>query len=329
MLIATHNGSFHADEVTACVIFKLLDATTQIIRTRDPELLESADYVIDVSGKFDLQKHFDHHPAEFNLSRANGIRYATAGLIWEKFGRQLLELIRRCMPNPDEISDVVINKAWKTIDRNIMQYTDLTDNGQLDSYTRSLCGLDGTTEENQVYASLNRFYMHIPVIPYIVAMQNNPNGNDEEQYKNFMDTVESMKVLYKNIFINTLTNARDEEKVLQSYDGSEILRLNEKLPWFEAVLNNWNYFEKCRIAIYPDHKKKGYRIQSLPGSQSSRFKNRCGAPVAWRGRELDELNALVGITTATFVHKTGFTGGALSKEDIEIMARKWLDNAEM
>ena len=128
--------------------------------------------------------------------------------------------------------------------------------------------------------------MHIPVIPYIVAMQNNPNGNDEEQYKNFMDTVESMKVLYKNIFINTLTNARDEEKVLQSYDGSEILRLNEKLPWFEAVLNNWNYFEKCKIAIYPDHKKKGYRIQSLPGSQSSRFKNRCGAPVAWRGREL-------------------------------------------
>ncbi|WP_294462829.1 MYG1 family protein [uncultured Ruminobacter sp.] len=327
MIIATHSGSFHADEVTACVIFKLLDATTKIIRSRDPEELEKADYVIDVSGKFDLQKHFDHHPAEFNMSRSNGIKYATAGLIWDKFGRELLELIRRCLPNPDEISDTVINKAWKTIDRNIMQYTDLTDNGQLDSYTKGLCSLS-SSDDNQVYSNLNRFYMHIPVIPYLVAMQNDLNGNDEVQYRNFMETVESLKVLYKKLFINTLTNARDEEKVLKSYDGSEILRLDEKLPWFEAVLNNWSCFEKCKIAIYPDHKKNGYRIQSLPGSQSSRFKNRCGAPTAWRGKELEELNRIIGIKTATFVHKTGFTGGAVSKEDIEIMARLWIDGSE-
>ncbi len=327
MLIATHSGSFHADEVTACVIFKLLDATTEIIRSRDPEVLERADYVIDVSGKFDLKKHFDHHPAEFSLSRPNGVRYATAGLIWDKFGRQLLELIRRCLPNPGEISDTVIAKAWKTIDRNIMQYTDLTDNGQLDSYTRSLCG-PAAAEESQVYANLSRFYMHIPVIPYLVAMQNDIGGSDEVQYRNFMDTVESLKVLYKKLFINTLTNARDEEKVLKLYDGSEILRLEEKLPWFEAVLNNWSYFEKCKIAIYPDNKKNGYRIQSLPGSQSSRFKNRCGAPLAWRGKELDELNRIIGIKTATFVHKTGFTGGAVSKEDIGIMARLWIEGAD-
>ena len=91
MLVATHNGTFHADEVTASVIFYLLDPETRFIRTRDPETMEKADYVVDVSGQFDLEKHFDHHPREFGVFRDNGIKYATAGLIWRKFGLPLLK----------------------------------------------------------------------------------------------------------------------------------------------------------------------------------------------------------------------------------------------
>lgn len=326
MLVATHNGSFHADEITACVIFSLLDNETKFIRSRDLETLEKADYVVDVSGQFELSKHFDHHPKEFNLTRKNGIKYASAGLIWEKFGHELLKKIAISRTDLAGVDNKILDKAWKIIDRNIMQYTDLSDNGQLDSYTNDLCNIQ-TEDGKNVYSSLNRFYMHIPAIPYIISMQNVIEGNDEQQYEAFMNTVSSLRVLYKNVIVNTLLNARDEQKVLDCYDGSEILRLDEKLPWFEAVLNNWAVFENCKLAMYPDHNKRGYRLQSLPGSLSSRFVNRCSAPEAWRGKEFDDLNKLVGISSATFVHKTGFTGGAVTKEDIEIMAQKWMAEA--
>ncbi|MGN1394262.1 MAG: MYG1 family protein [Succinivibrionaceae bacterium] len=325
MIIATHNGTFHADEVTACIIFSLLDESAQFIRSRDVDTLETADYIVDVSGKFDLIKHFDHHPSEFTDARNNGIKYATAGLIWKKFGLELLKKLALEYPDLANIQDAIFAKAWTTVDEKIMQYIDLSDNGQLDSYTAEICGITNNNKspENDVYNKLKLFYQNIPVIPYIIAMQNISSNGDEYQFSQFIQTINSLKPLFKNIFLNTLRTKRDEEKVLNSYDGSNILFLSEKLPWLEAVKSNWDFFANCKIAIYPDH-SKGYRIQSLPSSLSSHFINRCPAPVSWRGKEFEELNKLAGISSATFVHRSGFTGGAKTLEDIMTMAKNWI-----
>ena len=67
MIIATHNGTFHADETTACAILTYLFDNCTIIRSRDEEQLEKADIVIDVSNKND-DKHYDHHSKDFTLS---------------------------------------------------------------------------------------------------------------------------------------------------------------------------------------------------------------------------------------------------------------------
>ena len=324
MLVATHNGTFHADEVTASVIFTLLDPEARFIRTRDPAVMEQADYVIDVSGQFDLEKHFDHHPREFGVFRDNGIKYATAGLIWRKFGLPLLKKLAG-EAGLGVLPEHIYEKAFKTIDRNVMEYTDLTDNGQLDSYTAGIAKAE-TPEETALYNRVNQFFMHTPVIPYLVAMQNIHDGTDEEQMERFTATVQALATLYRNIFIKTLSDTVKEEAVLNAYNGSEILWLDEKLPWFDAVMNNWDVFKNCKIAIYPD--KKGFRIQSLPGSLSSRFINRCNAPRAWRGKDGEALREISGIATVTFVHNSGFTGGAETREDIELMARKWIDGSE-
>lgn len=64
----THNGTFHADEVTACallMLFNLIDED-KIIRTRSLELLNTCEYVCDVGGIYDPQnKLFDHHQADY------------------------------------------------------------------------------------------------------------------------------------------------------------------------------------------------------------------------------------------------------------------------
>ena len=64
----THNGTFHADEVTACALLLLFDLIDRekIIRTRDPLLLYKCEYVCDVGGHYEPQhKLFDHHQAEY------------------------------------------------------------------------------------------------------------------------------------------------------------------------------------------------------------------------------------------------------------------------
>ena len=64
----THDGSFHADEVTACallLLFNLIDKD-KIVRTRNQEKLNTCEYVCDVGGFYDPQKKlFDHHQQEY------------------------------------------------------------------------------------------------------------------------------------------------------------------------------------------------------------------------------------------------------------------------
>ena len=65
----THDGAFHADEVTACallIFFGLVDRD-KIRRTRNLNELTHLEFVCDVGGLFDpLQKRFDHHQADYN-----------------------------------------------------------------------------------------------------------------------------------------------------------------------------------------------------------------------------------------------------------------------
>lgn len=94
--VGTHDGRFHADEVTACallVLAKLADKD-KIIRTREPEKLELCEYVCDVGGTYDPElKLFDHHQAEYRGS------LSSAGMV--------LEYLREKKILPRDIADLL------------------------------------------------------------------------------------------------------------------------------------------------------------------------------------------------------------------------------
>ncbi len=75
----THDGSFHADEVSACallLLFKRIDRD-KIVRSRDPLLLAQCEYVCDVGGVYDPHiKRFDHHQLAYEGE------ISSAGMIW-------------------------------------------------------------------------------------------------------------------------------------------------------------------------------------------------------------------------------------------------------
>ncbi|MEZ5315637.1 MAG: MYG1 family protein [Chlamydiales bacterium] len=76
--IGTHDGTFHADEVTACALLIVFDMgdRDKILRSRDVEKLAACDFLCDVGGIYDPSlKCFDHHQASFtgHLSSAGMI----------------------------------------------------------------------------------------------------------------------------------------------------------------------------------------------------------------------------------------------------------------
>jgi uncharacterized UPF0160 family protein len=77
--IATHNGVFHSDDITAVASIvarlKRYNIDYKIIRTRDQEIINKADVVIDVGGVYDPDNlRFDHHQDE-NLGSSIKLLY--------------------------------------------------------------------------------------------------------------------------------------------------------------------------------------------------------------------------------------------------------------
>src|SRR3990167_656249 len=87
--LGTHDGSFHADEVTAAALLLVFNRIDKIIRSRDTNILNQCEYVCDVGNIYDPdKKRFDHHQVDYtgNLSSAGMVlRYLfDQGIIDEK-----------------------------------------------------------------------------------------------------------------------------------------------------------------------------------------------------------------------------------------------------
>lgn len=67
LLIASHDGPFHADDVMAVALLRtFVDPGAAVVRTRDPARLAAADLVVDVGGAYDPERgRFDHHQADY------------------------------------------------------------------------------------------------------------------------------------------------------------------------------------------------------------------------------------------------------------------------
>ncbi|MBO6940359.1 MAG: MYG1 family protein [Deltaproteobacteria bacterium] len=73
LLLGTHSGSFHADDVLAAALIRaFLDPDAEVVRSRDPEVLAKADIVFDVGHVFDPETgRFDHHQREYEGERSS------------------------------------------------------------------------------------------------------------------------------------------------------------------------------------------------------------------------------------------------------------------
>ncbi len=115
MLVATHPGNFHADDVFAVAVLRLALGPISLVRTRDEEQIASADVRVDVGGRSDpATGDFDHHQRGGAGERHNGIRLASFGLVWRTHGEALA-------------GDA---EAARAVDERLVQGVDANDTGQ-------------------------------------------------------------------------------------------------------------------------------------------------------------------------------------------------------
>ncbi|XP_003737825.1 UPF0160 protein MYG1, mitochondrial [Galendromus occidentalis] len=315
--IGTHNGTFHCDEALACALLKLLPeySTAEILRTRDPALLETCDVVVDVGAVYDASKfRFDHHQKTFQETmhslRADfpwEIKLSSAGLIYFHYGEKILaDLMKR----PAEHRDT--QTVYRKIYEEFIIEIDAIDNGV------NMC--DGDT----------RYRINTGLSSRVGGL--NPKWNEEQtpaaadrQFQLAMKLAETEFLDKVNYYSNAWLPAKElvREAINKRYEVDKSGRIIELpqtgCPWKDHLFDIEEELGIQGELIYVIHTDtKSYRVQCVPLKLGA-FDNRHSLP--WRGLRDDELCRESGIPGCIFVHASGFIGGNQTRDGALEMAR--------
>lgn len=283
MKIVTHNAKFHTDDVFATATLLTLYPDAEVIRTRDEALIKTADIVVDVGQVYAADNNrFDHHQAGGAGKRANGIQYASFGLIWKKFGTKV--------SGSPEVAE--------KIDSIIAQPVDAADNSQ------------------DVVSS------KIPeVFPFLingVIDQYRPTWREENNWdERFMEAVHwAQKVIAREIKIvaDMLEGAKIVEALYKKSVDKRIFVMDEKYDFGrETVMSTLIKFPELLYAVLYRGDSQSWQVLAIKKSPAT-FESRKPLPEAWRAKMDAELEAASGVSGALFCHRSGFMCIAKSRE---------------
>lgn len=285
----THAGTFHADEVMATVI--LLNEFGSIKLARVNEIVNKDAFLYDIG--FGL---FDHHGIDFDMTRENGIKYASCGLVWKEFCNDIVKKLN--VSNADEFVN--------SIDKNLIMDIDRDDNGQsLD--------IDLTVKIQGIPSLISSF---------------NPTWDDlKSENECFLNAVSFANTIFNNIVRKMVAKEKAKRFVELGIEKSEngILILDNYMPWKDIVLVSTN--PKARdilYAIFPS-KRGGYNVVATPKEIGS-FELKKPFPGAWAGLDEISLQKISGVDTITFCHKGLFICACKTFNDAIKIAQISLDN---
>lgn len=281
--IGTHNGRFHADEVMATAILKEL-FEVELIRTRDKKILSELDIVYDVGGG-----EFDHHDIK-KVYREDGIPFAACGLIWYKFGREVIRF------KEQELKDEEVESVFNYIDRVLIKGIDALDNG--------IRAGDG----------------EIPVmnISSIISGFNPPWYIEKNEDEAFNEVVEIVAPILRNTINNRISVLRARDIVRKSYEKRtipEVVVLEVYCPYGESI-QDLDVNNEVLFVVY--ERKDSFALQTVRGADRE---DRKKLPESWAGKRDEELAVVTGVKDAVFCHTGRFIAVAESFEGIMEMAR--------
>ncbi len=288
--IVTHSGNFHTDEVFSCAVLSLVHGgAVEIVRSRESEVWETGDYVVDVGSVYNaLTGRFDHHQEGGAGERENGIPYSSLGLVWKEFGEKLAGS----------------KSLAKRIDEKLVQPIDAAD-----------CGINSfvLTDKN-----IFPYLLHHIVSAFRPTWKEDEMGSityDEGFVRAFDIATELLK---REIII-----ARDIEEGIhyarEAYEKAEdkrIIIIEGIYPWEEVI----GRFPEPLFVVRPDKDSGRWKVNTVLVHHES-FVSRKDLPKTWAGKRDGEFAQISGVHDAQFCHNRLFIAVAGSKEGAIALAR--------
>lgn len=332
VVIGTHSGLFHCDEILAIFLLQQLPQykNVKIVRTRDDATLNECDIVVDVGSVYDPAKYrFDHHQQSFQhtlgslrpefAEKFSKVRLSSAGLIYAHFGE---EVIRQMLKKTCDghVTDALVKLLFEKIYESFIQEIDGIDNGVSQFPAEPIYQIN-----THLSARVGRF---------------NAQWNSAEEF-NEMEQFEKGKQLvgeeftdkvlyYANVWWPARSIVADAlKKRFDLHSSGKIIELAEFCPWkqhFFGLEEKANCVGEVLYCI-GESGPGDYRIICVPVNPNS-FQCRKFLPKPWRGIRDADLVRVSGITGAGFCHANGFIGGAKSRDDTLQMAIKAVEFTE-
>lgn len=310
--VGTHNEVFHADEVTAVVMMRMLitklggECSVHRIDRKDRETLDGMDVLLDVGRELDpANGRFDHHQPGGTGYRVGqygkvGIPFSTCGLIWHAIGLVLTGEADGADANSTN------TPAFFKVDRELVQGIDASDNGVLmpNGYRVRSAG-----NQHEVFGSP----MHLSKI---LGMCNSGDiHNAELQFQKFNVAMDIAQTVLENCLSDAKTFAAARPKLETALNGDrqqrEVLVLHEHIRWSEHI-GQADRSGDVKIVIAPvggpDNEWNVHIVRRNGGLCIP------GAPESWRGLEGHELSAEAGLEGMVFCHGGGHLVRTASKK---------------
>jgi uncharacterized UPF0160 family protein len=291
--IVVHSGGFHADDIFAVATLMLAlgeDSEFSVTRTRDENIINRGDCVVDVGGVYnETANRFDHHQIGGAGVRENGIPYASFGLVWKKFGEELCGNVE------------IANK----IDQKLIQPIDAIDNG--------VNIIEPIFEGIYPYNVYDFFDVLIPTWK--------EEGADID--KIFLEAVSYAKIILKREIKKRKDGEEARHIVIEEYNKSKDKRLivfDRFYPSGETLME----FTEPLFKIYP-RQEGTWALEGIKTDHHS-FNRRKFLPEIWAGKKDEELENITGISGAVFCHVGRFIAVAKTKEAILKLAAVALNN---
>lgn len=319
LVIGTHDGIFHCDEILACFMLQTLPkyADATIVRTRDDTRLNECDIVVDVGSVFDAQLlRFDHHQKTFQETLSTlrpelgdkwTVRLSSAGLIYTYYGE---EVIRQIIKNAghEDITDECLHKVFLKVYEYFIQEIDGIDNGVPQHPDEPLYRI--TTNLSSRVGNFNAVWNSKEDYDVTQQFEKAKKMVGEE----FVDRV----LYYATVWWPARSIVEDAiQKRFEVHSSGEILELTQSCPWKQHLyeLEKQHDIEGVLKYSIAANSESDWRIICVPVSANS-FVCRKFLPKEWRGIRNDDLRTASGIADAGFCHASGFIGGAASRDGV-------------
>lgn len=290
MKVATHNGTFHADDLFAFAILRAaLGDDAELVRSRDPAAWAEAGVVFDVGGIFDPATHrYDHHMRDKPL-RADGAPFSSAGLVWADFGLKAVQALLQ--GTPEDIAE----KVRLRVDQALVRDIDLMDNGAM------------TPTPGHFATVIEAF---------------NPAFDEADRDENaaFLEATALATVVLARACRHALAAEFAAGTVAEAAARAEhpaILVLERRVPWEDAVFD----LGLAEVLYVVRPAGADWTCSAVPPERGS-FAQRLPLPDAWGGLRDAALASVSGVADATFCHPARFVCGARSREGAIALARR-------